>query len=198
MLEKRATYHISLQTAIVKGEIDTDWDRRNLEKQRKLLGISKREHELLIDSFAAREKMYKLEEEVRELYLINIDGLLIANVSRFAEKEGSTTDRDIMAGMLVAIRDYVEEGLRSGTQTSLDAIKYGDYSLIIETMDSLVLAAVVRGTDNPELRQQLRDHLMILKKKYGKRLTEWDGDYDKLAGIKKVVGDFMAELQTTV
>jgi hypothetical protein len=77
-------------------------------------------------------------------------------------------------------------------RTSLDAIKYGDYSLIIETEEQLVLAAVVKGQDSPELRQAMRDELMLIKKRYGHNLLKWDGDVDKTEDAHRDLKVFMA------
>jgi hypothetical protein len=197
--EKRATYLISLQTAVIEGTIDTDYDQEALAEQRAELGISDREHELLMDSFAAREKPVAGATEVKELYLINTDGRPMvhmqtkagdSDVSKVPEK-----DKDIMAGMLIAIHDYVQEGLKGGStgRTSLDTIKYGDYALLIETLDRLVLALVVRGPDNPDLRQGMRDNLMLLKKRYGDVLIKWNGDLDQVTGAENDLKKFFAE-----
>jgi hypothetical protein len=197
MLEKRATYLTSLQTAVVAGAIDLPEDEVALTQQRGLLGISQREHDLLMDSFIARESLTaKSAPMVTEVFLIHIDGRpLVHEAAKSVDgKElGPEKDSDIMAGMLTAIRDYVQEGLRMGgtARTSLDAIKYGDYALIIETEERLVLAAVVKGQDSPELRQVLRDELMIIKKRYGKDLMHWDGDLDKAEGAQKDLKSFI-------
>jgi hypothetical protein len=197
MVEKRATYLTSLQTAVVDGVIDLPEDEEALAQQRALLGISQREHDLLMDSFMARESLTaKGAPTVTEVFLIHIDGRPLVHEAAKAldEKEhGPGKDSDIMAGMLTAIRDYVQEGLRMGgtARTSLDAIKYGDYSLIIETEEQLVLAAVVKGQDSPELRQAMQDELMLIKKRYGHKLMKWDGDVDKTEDAHRDLKAFM-------
>jgi hypothetical protein len=195
MREKRAIYLISLQTSIVKGRIDNEWDRARLEEQRRALGISKREHDLLMDSFAMREGLAQKKEVVDELFLVHIDGRLLAHVARKVEGGPKGKDSDIVAGMLVAIRDYVSEGLRSGRgATALDSVKYGDYSLIIETEGKAVLAAVVKGPGSPELRQHLQDQLKLINKRHGKRIEDWDGNRDKVEGARLSLEGFMEEI----
>jgi len=197
MVEKRATYLTSLQTAVVDGVIDLPEDEEALAQQRALLGISQREHDLLMDSFMARESLAaKGAPTVTEVFLIHIDGRpLVHEAAKTVDgkEQGPGKDSDIMAGMLTAIRDYVQEGLRMGgtAKTSLDAIKYGDYSLVIETEEQLVLAAVVKGQDSPELRQAMRDELMLIKKRYGQKLMKWDGDVDKTADAQRDLRSFM-------
>ena len=192
MVERRDTYLMGLQTAVVEGEIDLEEDADALQEQRKMLRISKREHELLLASYEAREKPVSPKEAVEEMFLIHLDGRLIAHVGKSKEKRASDADRDIVAGMLVAIKDYVQEGL-TRQKTSLDSIKYGDYSLIIETEETLVLAAVVKGMGTPELRQRMRDEIVQLRKMFGKTLTEWDGDADKVKGVRAYLVEFVGE-----
>lgn len=194
MREKRTRYLISLQTAIVKGSIDDPDDRASLSEQRKLLGISDREHELLMDSFMAREERGKMKVIVDELFLVNIDGRLLVHVGRKVKGKVKGRDKDVVAGMLVAIRDYVQEGLRTGRGRSLDSIRYGDYSLMIETEGRLVLAAVLRGPDSPDLRQYLRDQLTLIKRRHGATLEKWDGDRSNTDGARHILEGFMEEL----
>lgn len=197
--ERRDNYLVSLQTAVVKGHIDLESDAEVLAKQRVILGISEREHELLMDSYSAREREVTGEAEVHELFLIKTDGRPMVHIrTKLADKASPhpEKDKDIMAGMLIAIHDYVQEGLKGGTsgRTSLDTIKYGDYSLLIETEERLVLALVVRGPDDPHLRQGMRDQLTLLKKRYGDILIKWDGDMDRTAGAEKDLNAFIEGL----
>jgi hypothetical protein len=196
MIEKRAKYLISLQTAVVDGNIDVKRDELALERQRKILGISKREHTLLMDSFAEREKKGLTKEKVDEVFLVHFDGRLLVHVEKKVEGKGKGKDKDIVAGMLVAIRDYVKEGLRSGSGkgTVLDSIRYGNYSLVIETESKLVLAAVVKGPGSPELRQDLQDQLKLIWRRHGRVLDAWDGNMDKIEGAKLILEGFMEEM----
>jgi hypothetical protein len=152
-----------------------------------------------MDSFYAREPSLHTAPQIKELFLIHYDGRPLVHERTSLDDEDDSDvgkDKDIMAGMLVAIQGYVEEGLKGGSKgrTSLDTVKYGDYSLIIETEEYLVLAAVIKGTDNPELRQGMRDLLTLLRKKYEPVLKRWDGDLDKTAGAEKDLRSFLAEM----
>jgi hypothetical protein len=147
-----------------------------------------------MDSFAAREKAAITETKLEELFLTLTDGRLLAHVASKAKEDDASKDKTIMAGMLVAIRGYVQEGLRTEKKTSLDSIKYGDYNLLIETEKTLVLAAVIKGVDTPDLRQEIRDQLMLIKKRYGKDLLEWDGNQDKTEKAERDLKKFIKEL----
>jgi len=196
MIEKRAKYLISLQTAVVDGAIDVKRDELVLEEQRKILGISRREHTLLMDSFAEREKMGLMKENIDEIFLVHFDGRLLVHVEKKIDGAAKGKDKDIVAGMLVAIREYVKEGLRSGATkgTVLDSIRYGNYSLVIETESKLVLAAVVKGPGSPELRQDLQDQLKLIWRRHGRILDEWNGNMKETKGPQLILNGFMEEM----
>ncbi|MEW5759137.1 MAG: hypothetical protein AB1779_00040 [Candidatus Thermoplasmatota archaeon] len=185
--EKRISYLLSLQTAVIDGKIDLPEDERQLLELRKRIGISEREHELLMESFSSRATR-DVTPHIEEIYLILRDGRLVAHVARRSEDE----NEDVIASMLTAISDFVKEGLKS-QKSSLDAVRYGNFSLIIESSkEGVVLATVISGIDNPDFRQSLIDKLRFLIEKYPKILVEqWSGDLSETEEIKEYLRSFI-------
>jgi hypothetical protein len=180
MVERRATYLLGLQSAVVNGRIDDPEDKLALERLQKDLSISQREHDLLMESHSLRAQILESSEGYSELFLILSDGRLINHQS---EDKSSEQDKDVMAGMLIAIRGFVEEGFK-GDKRSLDSIRYGDFSLGIETEHNLVLAGLKKGPLSSEDRQRLRDALGSIWDRFGSKLEQWDGSLDALKGVE--------------
>ena len=179
MSERRDAYLLGLQTAVVGGGIDDEKDERTLKNLRQKLGISDREHELLLTFFPKSGRDVK-KEQIQELFLILQDGRLLAH----AGKMGG--DKELVAGMLSAIRGFVEEGLQGGSK-ELDAVKYGDYTLVMESERKVVLAALVLGPESPDVRVLLRDTLAEAMRLRGDVLEKWDGGSDKLKGLPELL-----------
>jgi hypothetical protein len=184
MAERRNSYLLGLQTAVADGRIGDEGDARALLDLRRKLGISDREHELLLTFFPKSDRGSD-GGRVQELFLILQDGRLLAH----AGKTGG--DKELVAGMLSAIRGFVEEGLQGGSK-ELDAVKYGDYTLVMESERKVVLAALVLGPESPDVRVLLRDTLAEAMRLRGDVLEKWDGGSDKLKGLPELLGKALA------
>ncbi len=174
----RALYLASLQSSVVGGRVESPDDAKVLQRLRDRLNISPREHALLLAELASHEEVRAMGSISRVMLMLS-DGRLVAHL--FAARD--PTDEDVLAGMLMAIRGFVAQGL-SGGGGELDTIKYGDVILAIETQDQLVLAVAVEGADIPEVRQTLGDWLAILNHKFGGQLVDWDGSMNSVAPIE--------------
>jgi len=201
MRERRNTYLMGLQTGVVRGQIaDTD-DKEALDELREALKITEREHELLMESITAHEARLAPVRNVEEAFLVMSDGRLIAHSSPAHGVEGAekVADEDIVAGMLTAITEFVGEAMKRGEteKGSLGAISYGDSNLILERDGSLVLALVLKGSDDLEVRQAMRDTLADVNESFGKILNEnWDGDQKDLELVDDIVWNLVCRLGT--
>jgi hypothetical protein len=192
MKERRDTYYMALQTAVVQGQIDDKEDMEALEVLRKELGVTEREHDLLMESIALHEVRRAPKKEIEEAYLMFRDGRLLAHsIPRETEAK---KDTDIVAGMLTAITEYVKEAMtrKESARAGMDTISYGASSLVIETEGNLVLAILLNGVDDVILRHSMRDTLADINDKYGKSLKDnWDGDLTDIEGIDKMLDGFV-------
>jgi len=171
MRERRFAYLISLRSAVTDGELDKE-DAPQLENLSKRLGISSHEHELLMKGLSGEKGRDRAAPKINEIFLMTKDGRLISHWSGVADTE---MDKDLVASMVVAIKGFVEEGLR-GEEKQLSGINYGDSTLVMETGEGIILTALVQGQDTPELRETLHDALRIVTAKFGDILKDWDGD----------------------
>ncbi|MFO7992033.1 MAG: tetratricopeptide repeat protein [Thermoplasmata archaeon] len=104
-------------------------------------------------------------------YLIDQNGVLIAK----AERRETELDPDIFASMFTAVENFVGDSLAmmgEKAQSKLQAIGYGEYDLLIQTMGKLSLVAVIEGTKNEFLIKDMRKTLMDI----GGQMDFWEGD----------------------
>lgn len=125
---------------------------------------------------------YELREalpfSVQEVFLIHKEsGLLIQHFSRDEEAQA---DRDLVSGMLTAIRDFAREAFGRGQSGELGAIEYESSNILLEAGGVAYLAVVLDGVEPPGFRPQMRQALVALHEKNYEGLKNFDGTDEKL------------------
>ncbi|NLF01225.1 MAG: SH3 domain-containing protein [Anaerolineales bacterium] len=139
--------------------------------QARLSGIS--ETELLL-----REA---LPFHVQEVFLIHrSSGLLLEHLSN---DPTHTADRDLVSGMLTAIRDFAHDTFDTVEDGSLDEIQYGEVHILVEPGPWAYLAIVVEGIAPVGLRHEMRSVLSDIHREYSSALSAYEGDPSTLAGV---------------
>ncbi|MGB0839169.1 MAG: hypothetical protein ACPGXL_03455 [Chitinophagales bacterium] len=93
-------------------------------------------------------------EIVDILYIHRESGLLIG-----CHSPQNTADVDMVAGMLTAIKSFVEDALKH-TNVLLETIEYSGYQILIDNFHRYYVATVVSGNPTTEFRAKLYDHLL--------------------------------------
>jgi len=79
--------------------------------------------------------------KIEEIFLIERDsGILLGTASI-----KTTIDQDVIAGMLTAIKSFVEDAFQKES-LELEMIEYGGYKIMIQTFYTYYIAAAVEGT----------------------------------------------------
>jgi hypothetical protein len=94
--------------------------------------------------------------------------------------EEAKVDSDIMSSMLTAINDFVKDSFQ--TTGNLGSIDYGENQIILERGEHIILASVVYGEANRDLRSRMSRALTKIEDEFGSKLKSWDGDVDSLSG----------------
>jgi hypothetical protein len=108
---------------------------------------------------------------IEEIFVIeHYSGILLGSASR-----QETIDLDMIAGMLTAIKSFVEDAFKRGNE-QLEIIQYGTFSLLVENFPTYYIVAALSGAvsthDRVELSNELvkfaqKELLMNLKKRDG-------------------------------
>lgn len=128
------------------------------------------------------EAEYRLREtlpfEVQEVLVIHQEsGLLIHHFSR---DPASTPDRDLVSGMLTAIRDFTRDAFGEGGGGDLDAIEYQSRNILLEQGSTVFLAVVIDGVEPLHFREQMRHVLYTLHEQLYDELKQFDGSDEAL------------------
>ncbi|MBN2394607.1 MAG: SH3 domain-containing protein [Anaerolineae bacterium] len=138
--------------------------QRTLQRWRaRLSGVSEAEYAL----------RSALPFSVREIFLIHREsGLLIYHLSSDAE---APPDRDLVSGMLTAIRDFAREAFGRGESGEVGAIAYESQNILLEVGGAAYLAVVVDGVEPADFREQMREALTVIQEGHYDALRRYDG-----------------------
>jgi OOP family OmpA-OmpF porin len=124
--------------------------------------------------FAEVVLLNTLHYRVEQVFLIHAEtGLLLQHV---AFDRGSGQDADQISAMLTAIRDFTRDSFRTADGDSVDALRVGDLSVLVEQGPHALLAAVVRGTPPMTLRATFQEALESIERQFGEELKAFRGD----------------------
>ena len=115
-----------------------------------------------------------LQYRVEQVFLIHREtGLLLQHLSADL---GAGHHADQISAMLTAIRDFVSDSFHTGGSDSLDALRIGELSVLVEQGPHAVLACVVRGTPPPDVHARFESALESIHLRFGPALEEFRGD----------------------
>lgn len=116
---------------------------------------------------------------VKAVFLIHkASGLIISEVQESGEEK---LESEMLAGMLTAIRSFVNDCVIKAEEVQeLNEIEYGDSRIIIEVAGYCYLAVVVKGEINHRFLQKIRATLTTIIQRYGKNIEEFDGDSETI------------------
>ena len=133
-------------------------------------------------------KAEMLEPKIESIYVIErASGLLIAS---FAKEE--TIDKDMLAGMLTAIKAFVEDAFGKEKQ-ELESIDYENYKVILKNFKSFYIAVVTSGGSTVTFRHKLDDQLLSFASKVLSKAHTPQEDSDRemiTSGLEEYFNDF--------
>ncbi len=95
------------------------------------------------------------EPKVMEIFLIEEEsGVVMASYSR-----DKAFDQDMMAGMLTAIKSFVEDAMETDKQ-ALEMISYDLYKIYVQSFGRFYIAVVMAGTVDTAFKSRLNDRML--------------------------------------
>lgn len=118
---------------------------------------------------------------VDEVFVMYHDGTLLAHQTRRL-KPGM--DDDILGGMLIALQNFVRDSFKDESSTVLSRMDFGERKLLVERKDDFFMAVVLSGKRPGSAPQRMLKALNKIEDNYSGVLSEWDGDLEKVRGIR--------------
>ncbi|HKZ89626.1 MAG TPA: DUF5915 domain-containing protein, partial [Thermoplasmata archaeon] len=121
---------------------------------------------------------------VEDVFLIHLDGRLVAHESRKFRQE---IDEDIFSGMLTVVQDFIRDSFKQRTSTGIRRLDFGQSKILIERSPHCFLATVVLGSEPSLLPLYMAEVLREIEKTYGETLGNWSGMLHELLGIDEMI-----------
>jgi hypothetical protein len=163
----------------VDKQLDRTFSVQNIKKQLIALweGISHKD--LIIKEL--------IPPVVEEIFVIDQEsGILHGKYSH-----NNTIDQDVIAGMLTAIKSFIEDAFQQKTG-SLDMIEYGTFKIIIQNSYKFYLTAIVSGSVNTKYKTQLLDYLELFAEQNLTQPLDNLSEDDTSGKLKKYFDQFNA------
>lgn len=108
-----------------------------------------------------------IEPKIDEIHVIEKNsGLLLGSYSK-----KPNLDRDMVAGMLTAIKAFVEDAFEGDAQ-ELESIDYQNHKIIIKSFKSFFVAVVCTGSINASFKNKMDDELLNFSQKVLKKAKD--------------------------
>ncbi|MDD1771635.1 MAG: PKD domain-containing protein [Methanomassiliicoccales archaeon] len=136
---------------------------------------------LLVGLLALMIYLYLSRPIVDEVFVMYHDGMLLAHQTR-RMKPGM--DDEILGGMLIALQNFVRDSFKDESETMLRRLDFGERKMLVERKDDFFLAVLLSGKRAGWAPQRMQKTLDVINEKYAKELHGWDGDLEKVRGIR--------------
>jgi len=159
---------ITLQFQELKERIDTQI--KSTFSSKGILGNIKAK---LFGIEASDEILYAIDEiKIEEVFIVQRhSGLLIGAASK-----NPTIDQDVIAGMLTAIKAFVEDAFLSGQQ-ELDLIEYDRHKLMIHNFPSYFVVVAMNGSISGSEKGKITDSIFEFAANIlDNKVIKWDED----------------------
>ena len=118
---------------------------------------------------------------IDDVFLLHNSGILICHYSTTLRPD---VDSDIASGMLMAVRNFVADTLRS-KNGSLQELKYGDHRIHMVHGRHSILVTFTRGGNGKALEQRMQEVLRNIETAYESVLDAWSGRTEDFKGIEE-------------
>jgi len=108
-------------------------------------------------SFSEIALLHSLIYRVDEVMLIEHESGLL--VGRASTPDSPLREPEVISGMVTALNDFIRDSFQLGTHPTSGSLQYGDYTVWTERGQKLTVAAFIRGSPSPKLRDRLRQAL---------------------------------------
>jgi len=143
--------------------------------------------------FAQIVMRHSLVYRVEQVFLVHAQtGLLLSHVP-----EGTSTDADLISGMLTAIGDFVNDSFEIKQTGELRAFAAGDLTVLVEAGPQAYIAAVVRGTPPETLPVRLQTTLETIHLQWSNPLASFDGEASAFATTTPLLDDCIETVLAT-
>jgi hypothetical protein len=125
-----------------------------------------------------------LRSIVEEVFLIYQGGVPMMHLSRSLT---SDKDPDLIASMFTAIQSFMNTSFQSMGVGDVKGIELADHNVAVARGKYVILVVLYRGHESNRLDRRANDIVVDIEKRYANVLKAWNGDIDRLTGVKQLL-----------
>jgi FixJ family two-component response regulator len=129
--------------------------------------------------------------KIHNLFLLAKSGIVISNLTT---KSVEDSDVDIMGGMFTAVKDFMEDAIKSESDSSLNDIQFGDFHIRFGAGAYTDLAVVYVGSLGEDAEDAATDALIAFELENMVVLENWNGDKSLLKNADKCLEDLFTKI----
>ena len=147
MVKRYIQNELALLSENINNKVNNTFTLKGIQRKLKALFTGVKESDILLSEVDAPELM--------EVFVIKKgSGMLLGNYSN-----QQTLDKDLISGMLTAIKSFVEDAFQGESQ-NLEGIDYELYKIQIQNFHSYYMAVVVSGNLTPQFENEIEDLIL--------------------------------------
>ena len=120
---------------------------------------------------------------IDDIFLLHNSGILICHYSTTLRPD---VDSDIASGMLMAVRNFVADALRTKNGT-LEEMKYGDHRIHMAHGLHSILVVFAQGRSGRSLDARMAEVLRNVEIAYADVLESWSGRTEEFKGVEELL-----------
>ncbi len=130
---------------------------------------------------------------VEHVFLIYAGGIPLVHLSRTLT---SDKDPDLIASMFSAIQSFVNESFHSMGVGELKSIELADHHMAVARGQYVVLIVLYSGRQSGRMERRVNEVVMDIEKRFEPVLSDWNGDVDRLVGVKRLLEQLWGAKET--
>lgn len=153
MIKKYIQQEIAILSDRINSQVQNTFSVQKWTRKIKGMFFGFSEEEMIMSELA--------KPAIQQLFVIEKgSGLIISSASKT-----EAIDEDMVAGMLTAIKSFVEDAFKEHNQ-SLQSIEYELYEIYIQNFSGYYIAVMLSGTVNDAYKSELENQLLDLTEKH--------------------------------
>lgn len=147
MIKRYIQNEMKVLTEKINAQMKNSFSAEAFKRKFKSMFTGVSEEELILSELS--------KPEIQQIFIIEKDsGLLSASYSK-----QETIDKDMISGMLTAIKSFVEDAFAGGNQ-NLESIEYETYNIHIQNFHFYYIAVIISGAYNNTYKNMLENKLL--------------------------------------
>jgi len=129
--------------------------------------------------------------QIHEVFYIHREtGILLSHAS--VTLEDINVDKDLISGMLTAIRNFASTILGKDEDQNVHKIQYDNFQIQLEVGRYAYLAVVISGVKKENFNEKFKHLEQKLHQCYFKQMRDFEGDISKFEGISTFINKFLS------